>query len=142
MDNPRLFPAQAETDLADVPESPIQGECSRAIVARCTSYPAGHHIQPHWHARAQFIFALTGTMRVRTPRRAWIVPPSRALWVPSHTVHEIQMYGEVEMRSLYRGQRGRRRHAVDVRGARRHGRCCASLSCARRIGGALRRGRR
>ena len=38
---------------------------------------------------------------MRTPRRAWIVPPSRALWVPSHTVHEIQMYGVVEMRSLY-----------------------------------------
>ena len=40
-------------------------------------------------------------MRVRTPRRAWIVPPSRALWVPSHTVHEINMHGVVEMRSLY-----------------------------------------
>ena len=40
-------------------------------------------------------------MRVRTPRHAWIVPPSRALWVPSHTVHEIQMYGVVEMHSLY-----------------------------------------
>lgn len=40
-------------------------------------------------------------MRVRTPRHAWIVPPSRALWMPSRTVHEIQMYGVVEMRSLY-----------------------------------------
>ncbi len=38
---------------------------------------------------------------MRTPRRAWIVPPSRALWVPAHTVHEIQMFGIVEMRSLY-----------------------------------------
>ena len=68
---------------------------------RSSSYANGHHVKPHWHARAQFIFAVAGTMRVRTPRRAWIVPPSRALWVPSHTVHEIQMYGVVEMRSLY-----------------------------------------
>jgi AraC-like DNA-binding protein len=29
------------------------------------------------------------------------VPPSRALWVPAHTVHEIQMYGVVQMHSLY-----------------------------------------
>src|SRR5688572_9575788 len=100
MDNHTTLPGPA-LDLAGVPESPIQGECSRAIVARRTSYPSGHHVKPHWHARAQFIFALAGTMRVRTPRRAWIVPPSRALWVPSHTVHEIQMYGGVEMRSLY-----------------------------------------
>lgn len=88
-------------DLAGVPESPVQGENPRAIVTRQTAYPAGHHIKPHWHGRAQFIFAVEGTMRVRTPRRAWIVPPSRALWVPSHTVHEIQMHGVVEMRSLY-----------------------------------------
>jgi AraC-like DNA-binding protein len=40
-------------------------------------------------------------MRVRTARHVWIVPPTRALWVPARTVHEVQMYGEVQMRSLY-----------------------------------------
>jgi AraC-like DNA-binding protein/mannose-6-phosphate isomerase-like protein (cupin superfamily) len=88
-------------DLSTVPESPVEGDGSRAIVSKRSSYPNRHHIQPHWHARAQFMFAVEGTMRVRTPRRAWIVPPSRALWVPTHTVHELQMYGVVEMRSLY-----------------------------------------
>ena len=86
---------------AAAPESPVLGDLSRAIVTRSTTYESGHHVKPHWHARAQFIFAVAGTMRVRTPRRAWIVPPSRALWVPAHTVHEIQMHGVVEMRSLY-----------------------------------------
>jgi AraC-like DNA-binding protein/mannose-6-phosphate isomerase-like protein (cupin superfamily) len=88
-------------DLSSVRESAVEAETLRAIVAKRTSYAKGHHIDPHWHDRAQFVFAVEGTMRVRTPRRAWIVPPSRALWVPSHTVHEIQMYGVVEMRSLY-----------------------------------------
>jgi AraC-like DNA-binding protein/mannose-6-phosphate isomerase-like protein (cupin superfamily) len=88
-------------DLSRVRESAVEGETLRAIVTRRTSYPNAHHVDPHWHDRAQFIFAVEGTMRVRTARRAWIVPPSRALWVPSHTVHEIQMYGVVEMRSLY-----------------------------------------
>jgi hypothetical protein len=101
MDNPGRALPRNDPSLARVPESPVQGESSRAIVARRTSYPNRHHIKPHWHARAQFIFAVEGTMTVRTPRRQWIVPPSRALWVPSHTVHEIQMYGVVEMRSLY-----------------------------------------
>lgn len=83
------------------PESPVRGDLTRAVVTRRTSYPKGHHIKPHWHRRAQFVFAVAGTMRVRTARHAWIVPPSRALWVPAQTVHEIQMYGVVDMHSLY-----------------------------------------
>ena len=98
---PASSPPQALHGRSGIPESPVRGESSRAIVARRTTYPKGHHIEPHWHARAQFVFAVQGTMMVRTPRRAWIVPPSRALWVPSHTVHEIQMHGVVEMHSLY-----------------------------------------
>jgi AraC-like DNA-binding protein len=101
MDTPITTRMPHVVDLAGARESAVEGETSRAIVARRTSYPSGHHVDPHWHDRAQFVFAVEGTMRVRTPRRAWIVPPSRALWVPSHTVHEIQMYGIVEMRSLY-----------------------------------------
>ena len=88
-------------DLGDIPESPVQGDLARAIVTLRTSYRPGHHIKPHWHARAQFAFAVEGTMRVRSARRVWIVPPSRALWVPAHTAHEIHMYGTVKMHSLY-----------------------------------------
>ena len=90
-----------DTHLLSAPEHPVAGAHDRAVVTRTTSYPGRHHIQPHWHARAQFVFAVAGTMSVRTPRRAWIVPPSRALWVPARTVHEIQMHGTVEMRSVY-----------------------------------------
>lgn len=87
--------------FAAAPESPVRGDPSRAVVTRRTSYARGHRISPHWHGRAQFVFAVAGTMRVRTARHAWIVPPSRALWVPAHTVHEIQMHGVVDMHSLY-----------------------------------------
>ncbi len=85
----------------DAPESPVQGDLTRAVVMRRTSYPPGHHIRPHWHSRAQFVYAVAGTMRVRSARRAWIVPPSRALWMPARIVHEIEMYGVVAMHSLY-----------------------------------------
>ena len=88
-------------DFTAAPENPVQGDPARAVVTRRTTYSNAHCIKPHWHARAQFIFAVAGTMRVRTARRVWIVPPTRALWVPARTVHEVQMYGEVQMRSLY-----------------------------------------
>lgn len=83
------------------PESPVIGENPRPIVQRSTTYTGGHRIAPHWHVRAQLVFATRGTMTVRTERRAWIVPPSRALWVPAHTIHEVHAHDEVEMRSLY-----------------------------------------
>ena len=102
MDTPQLVTrARRPVVRVSAPESPVRGDLTRAIVTRRTSYPHGHHIEPHWHARAQFVFAVAGTMRVRTARHVWIVPPSRALWVPARTVHEIQMYGVVQMHSLY-----------------------------------------
>lgn len=88
-------------DFSAAPEHPVRGDPARAVAMLRTSYPKGHHIRPHWHGRAQFVYAVAGTMQVRTERRAWIVPPSRALWVPAHTVHEIQMHGAVDMHSLY-----------------------------------------
>ncbi len=85
--------APAETVVADATSPPL--------VARRLSKPSGHRIDPHWHARAQLLFAVAGTMAVRTPRRAWIVPTSRALWIPERVVHEIDMHGQVEMRTVY-----------------------------------------
>ncbi|HEX2827981.1 MAG TPA: helix-turn-helix transcriptional regulator [Burkholderiales bacterium] len=87
--------------LPAAPERPIADDRAPAVVTRTTSYPGRHHIEPHWHDRAQFVFAVAGTMSVRTHRRTWMVPTSRALWVPARTVHEIQMHGTVEMRSVY-----------------------------------------
>lgn len=89
------FPRVAAT------EHPVGGDLTRAVVTRRTFYGNNHHIRPHWHQRAQFAFAVSGAMRVRTERRAWIVPTSRAFWIPARTVHEIQMYGDVDMHSLY-----------------------------------------
>jgi AraC-like DNA-binding protein/quercetin dioxygenase-like cupin family protein len=98
MDNARTSNAPA---LRPVPESPVQGDPTRAVVTRRTAYDPGHRIEPHWHRRAQFAYAVEGAMRVRTARRVWIVPPSRAVWIPAHTVHEIQTYSAVKMHSLY-----------------------------------------
>ncbi len=105
MDNydaaPEISAISAIADSQGAREHPLPDAGAAAIVARQTSYPSGFHITPHWHARAQFLFAVSGTMTVRTLRRGWIVPPSRALWIPAGTVHEIRINGTVAMRSLY-----------------------------------------
>jgi AraC-like DNA-binding protein len=93
--------ARRQREFARAPEHPVRDDARRALVMLRSTYPRGHQIRPHWHARGQFAYAVSGTMRVRTARQAWIVPPSRALWLPPRTVHEIQMYGVVQMHSLY-----------------------------------------
>ena len=55
----------------------------------------------HTHPWAQLVYAATGTMRVATPTAAWLVPPTRAIWVPGGVAHEIEMRGTVAMRTLY-----------------------------------------
>jgi AraC-like DNA-binding protein len=64
-------------------------------------FAPGHHIAPHRHERAQFIFAAHGAMLVGTPEGSWAVPPQRAVWMPAGVTHEIRMAGDVAMRTLY-----------------------------------------
>lgn len=73
----------------------------RPLAAMSKSFESGFEIQPHHHPRDQFVYAVTGVMRVRTEREAWIVPPDRAVYLPAQTEHSISIRGRVEMRTLY-----------------------------------------
>lgn len=42
-----------------------------------------------------------GTMRVVTEQGAWLIPPTRGVWIPPLVKHEVFMGGEVRMRSLF-----------------------------------------
>jgi AraC-like DNA-binding protein len=40
-------------------------------------------------------------IRVVTDEAAWLAPPTRAIWLPPRTAHELVMLGEVALRTLY-----------------------------------------
>lgn len=73
----------------------------RPVSALANSYLAGAIIPPHYHSRAQLIFAVRGVMTVQAGNGLWVVPPSHALWMPAGVEHTIQMSGQVEMRTVY-----------------------------------------
>lgn len=73
----------------------------RPLAAMAKSFADGFEIEPHRHVRDQLVYAVSGVMRVRTAREAWIVPPDRAVYLPAQTVHAISIRGRVEMRTLY-----------------------------------------
>jgi AraC-like DNA-binding protein len=71
------------------------------VACRATDYPAGHVIEPHAHTRGQLVYAARGVMMVAADGGQWVVPPTRAIWMPAGSEHWIRCIGEVQMRSLY-----------------------------------------
>jgi AraC-like DNA-binding protein/quercetin dioxygenase-like cupin family protein len=74
---------------------------SYSVRSLAVTYRDGERIDRHSHAWAQLIYAASGTMRVATDEAAWLVPPTRAIWVPARVPHEIHMRGQTAMRTLY-----------------------------------------
>lgn len=71
------------------------------VSAHPRDYMDGEHEKRHRHHEAQFLYAACGMMRLVTDQGAWIIPPSRGVWIPPLVEHEIYMSGEVHMRSLF-----------------------------------------
>lgn len=79
-------------DYQDVP---------RPVAALADDYPPGHIDPPHSHTRGQLIYSTTGVMTVTTEQASFVVPPQRAVWVPSGVTHEAYCRGAVACRTLY-----------------------------------------
>ena len=65
------------------------------------TYYDGVHVAEHCHDWAQLIWARSGMMRVVVGSTMWLVPPTRAIWIPARTNHEFSAKGEVAFRTLY-----------------------------------------
>ena len=73
----------------------------RPVHARPESLAGGAWTKPHSHGWAQFTYASSGILEVRTQQGSHIVPPQRAVWVPPETEHAVLSSGPALMRSLY-----------------------------------------
>ena len=94
---------------------------TQPVFTRATDYPEGHVVDWHVHARGQLVYAVHGVMMVAAQGGQWIVPPTRAIWMPAGVAHLIRCVGVVHMRSLYirpdaAPQLPTRAHAVGVSG--------------------------
>jgi len=77
---------------------PADGILVRSYVVRHTE---DYAIPPHSHDWHQLIYATEGVMWVKTVEGDWVVPPSRAVWVPAGIEHGIEMTGTVPVQTLY-----------------------------------------
>ena len=63
--------------------------------------PAGTVFDWHTHDDHQLAWASAGVLTVLTAGSTWVLPPSRALWIPAGLPHETGATGRATMRSLY-----------------------------------------
>lgn len=78
-----------------------KGRLVAHVASVSCDFKSGDRIPEHYHPEDQLIFASTGVMTLHTKQGIWVVPPSRAVWIPAGTPHSVQISGKVSMRTLY-----------------------------------------
>lgn len=63
--------------------------------------PAGFGFDWHTHPDHQLAWAASGVLTVRSEESAWVLPPTRALWIPEGVRHETLSEGTATMRACY-----------------------------------------
>lgn len=58
-------------------------------------------VELHEHPWPQLTFSTRGVIRLSTQDGSYIVPPSRALWVPANMPHSITLIEDAELRTVY-----------------------------------------
>lgn len=64
-------------------------------------FEAGQHLPLHEHAEGQILFARSGTLEVITESKLYLLPPSRAAWVPPYKQHALKFRTRTELRTAY-----------------------------------------
>ncbi|MGA0608642.1 AraC family transcriptional regulator [Caldimonas sp. KR1-144] len=73
----------------------------RPLRAKSHWLEADTQVEPHSHPWAQLAFSATGVMRLTADRGTYLVPPSRAVWIPPGVEHAITVVETCHLRTLY-----------------------------------------
>jgi AraC-like DNA-binding protein/quercetin dioxygenase-like cupin family protein len=100
---------QGHDDVPHADAADDSCELDGDVVVVTFPMPAGSVFDWHTHADHQLAWAARGVLTVRTASSAWVLPPTRALWIPAGVQHETLSEGDATMRTAYV-----RRDACDV----------------------------
>lgn len=81
---------------------------ARPLRAKVHHLTTDQHVLPHSHPWAQLAFSTTGITRLSVEHGSYLVPPSRALWIPANVEHAVTVVEDATLLTLYLHQpRGR-----------------------------------
>ncbi len=73
----------------------------RPLRAKLRRLAAATRVEPHSHPWAQVATSATGVIRMQAGRSTYLVPPTRALWIPPGVEHVVTVVEDAEIRTLY-----------------------------------------
>ena len=108
---PTLAPATPVSRPAAIgPLTPhlYRPDAERPLRAKLQHLSTDTRVVPHRHPWAQLAVSATGVVRLTVAHGTYIVPPSRALWIPPGVEHAVTVVENADLLTLYLHQpRGR-----------------------------------
>ncbi|HKX40690.1 MAG TPA: AraC family ligand binding domain-containing protein, partial [Burkholderiaceae bacterium] len=121
----RSLPRGTAPPIAPLTPHLFRPDAHRPLRGKRHHLNADTQVIPHHHDWGQVVLSTTGVVRLTVDRGTYIVPPSRALWVPPGVEHAVTVVEDTELLTLYLHQpRGRhgpgvaREHAAEWRQCR------------------------
>ncbi len=93
------LPIEASASAPDL--ASFAPDAARAVRVRARRLAASTRIEPHRHAWAQVAYSSAGVLRVSAEQHTYIVPPSRAVWIPPGVEHVVTAVEDAELRTVY-----------------------------------------
>ena len=82
-------------------QAPYAPDARHRVRVRARRIAAATRIEPHRHVWAQVAYSSAGVLRVSAEQTTYIVPPSRAVWIPPGVEHVVTVVEDAELRTLY-----------------------------------------
>ena len=71
------------------------------VVGASSHWPSRSEKAEHTHFRHQLMYSQKGVIRVTTPTGAWILPPTKSIWISGGTPHALLVKRPVELIILW-----------------------------------------
>ena len=74
---------------------------ARPLRAKLRRLAGDTRVEPHRHPWGQIAMSDTGTIRMTAAHSTFLVPPTRALWIPPDVEHVVTTVDDADIRTLY-----------------------------------------
>ena len=79
----------------------IPDKAQAPVVGTSSHWPSRSEKAQHTHFRHQLMYSQKGVIHVSTPTGAWILPPTKSIWISGGTPHALLVKRPVELTILW-----------------------------------------